>query len=374
MTKEEIMVLDTEALEERAEAIVVETADADKEALEELNAELDAIAERREVIAAEIETRKKAEAAIIKGEGEVIEERKEETPIMSNMEIRNTPEYIDAFAKYVRTGNDKECRSLLTENASGTIPVPEFVAGIVAEKLKESKLLAKVRKMYAAGNVKVGFEINAPEAAGHEEGGEAIDEEALSLGICTLVPFTLKKWVGVSDEALDTMDSTGYLQYIYEEIARGIVHREESTFFQFILSAPTTATATLAAVGELTVTTPALTDFVDARALLGAGAENLTIAISPTDYATYRGLQMSANYGVDPFDGLEVIVSEYAQVPVIGDFSGFMVNYPKGETPQIKYDDTTLMTSDIVRILGRLPVGMGIVGNKYFARLDISAS
>ena len=71
MTREEIMALDTEALEERAEAIAVETAEADKETLETLNAELDAIAERREVIAEEIETRKKAEEAVLKGEGEV---------------------------------------------------------------------------------------------------------------------------------------------------------------------------------------------------------------------------------------------------------------------------------------------------------------
>ena len=73
MTKEEIMELGFDEIEKRASEIAVETADADGEMLEALNAELDAIAERRSVLEAEIETRKKAEAEIIKGKGETIE-------------------------------------------------------------------------------------------------------------------------------------------------------------------------------------------------------------------------------------------------------------------------------------------------------------
>ena len=63
MTREEIMTLGFEELETRADAIAVETAEADKDQLEELNAELDAIEERKKALNIEIEERKKAAAA-----------------------------------------------------------------------------------------------------------------------------------------------------------------------------------------------------------------------------------------------------------------------------------------------------------------------
>ena len=48
------------------------------------------------------------------------------------MEIRNSKEYINAYAEYIKTGDDRECRALLTENVgTGTVPVPEIVYDIV---------------------------------------------------------------------------------------------------------------------------------------------------------------------------------------------------------------------------------------------------
>ena len=54
MTREEINVLGFEELDKRAAEIAEETADADKEQLEALNAELDDIAERRSALNLEI--------------------------------------------------------------------------------------------------------------------------------------------------------------------------------------------------------------------------------------------------------------------------------------------------------------------------------
>ena len=42
------------------------------------------------------------------------------------------------IVNHTKTGSDAECRALLTENVNGSVPVPEFVAGIVAERFKES--------------------------------------------------------------------------------------------------------------------------------------------------------------------------------------------------------------------------------------------
>ena len=378
MTREEIMALDMEALETRAGEIAVETAEADSEMLETLNAELDAIEERKAAINIEIEERKIAEKAVLKGEGEVIEERKDEHK-MTDKEIRNSKEYIDAFANYVKTGNAKECRTLWSDNIDqsgevGSVPVPDFVAGIVAEALKESEILSRVRRMEAAGNVKVGFEAAAPAAVGHVEGGETVAEEELVLGIVTLIPQTWKKWVSISDEALDSMSGEAYLQYIYDEVARGIIKAREDAVVAAILNAPTTATATQPAVAEGTATTPALADFVNARALLSSAARDLVIICTPSQYAAYRALQMGADYGVDPFDGLPVLFNDTVTVPIIGDLSGVMENCPKGEAVEFKYDDKTAMTDDIVRILGRLPSAIGVVGNKFLARIGEAES
>lgn len=334
--------------------------DADLDALTE---EVRALQDRKTAL---IEERKAASEAVAAGAGEDIESK--EDIKMSNKEIRNSQEYIEAYARYIRSGSDKECRSLLTENVSGTIPVPEFVYGIVAERVKASAILSRTRKMNAAGNVKVGFEISAPEAAAHTEGGTAIAEEDLTLGIVTMVPETLKKWVSFSDEVVD--NANGFLEYIYDEVARGIVKAREKAVIDAILNAPQVATATAPAVAKTGSAAGAITDIVDARALLSSAAEDIVVIVSPAQYAQYRGLQMAANYGVDPFDGREVIISDYATAPIVGDLSGVLENLPKGEDVEFKYDDHTEMTKDIVRLLGRLPVATAVVGQKFFTKVS----
>ena len=165
------------------------------------------------------------------------------------------------------------------------------------------------------------------------------------------------------------MNGQAYLQYIYEEVARGIIQAREDAVVEKILAAPAVATATEPAVPEGNAATPALADFVNARALLSSAARDLVIICTPTDYAAYRALQLGASYAADPFDGLTVLFNDKATTPIIGDLGGVMENCPKGESVQFKYDDTTLMTSDIVKILGRMPSAIEVVGNKFLAKI-----
>ena len=102
MTREEIMALDIEQIDKRNAEIVDELREADAEGIERLNDELDAIRERREVIKLEVEQRKLDMAAVIKGQGDVIEEVKDERKV-TTMEVRNTPEYINAYAEYIKS-------------------------------------------------------------------------------------------------------------------------------------------------------------------------------------------------------------------------------------------------------------------------------
>lgn len=365
----ELKEMTIEELTERRSAIANE-ADSPEADLDALEAEARAINEEIEARKATENKKKEIRATVAEGAGVVIDKPKtEERKTMTNAEIRNSAEYINAFANYVKTGDATECRQLLTENVSGSVPVPTFVAEIVAKRLEDSKILSRVRRMNAAGNVKVGFEISAPAAVAHTEGGEPISEEELELGIVTLVATTYKKYVQISDEALDSMAGEEYLRFIYEEVSRGIIKAEENAVVAAILAAPQTATTSAPAVAKTGSAAGAITDFVDARALLSSAAEDLVIICTPADYATYRGLQMAATYAVDPFDGLEVLFSDAATAPIIGDLSGVMMNLPKGEGIEFKYDDKTLMTSDLVNVLGRQPAAIEVVGNLFFAKV-----
>lgn len=367
MTTTDIEVRSAEIEKEIAEGGDVETLSAEVEALEARKAQIEKEAEERKALLDEV-AKTSHEVETIRKEKETMEE------------LRNSKEYIDAYARYIKTGDDRECRTLMTENVTGdnpgTLPVPQFVADIVAGEFRRSEIVDGFRKMRAKGNVMVPVELNAPAADIHTEGGTAVEEENLAIAPVLLQPLTYKKWVGISDEALDVelMDSRSYLEYIFEEISRGILKARENTFIQKVISAPSTSVNPAISAPVVTAATRSISDFVNARALLNADARDLVVIITPAEYAAYRALQLGAQYPIDVFDGMKVIVRDFPMGitnvrAIVGDLRGYMENLPNGEEIQFKKDDHTLMTSDIVRILGRLPASVGVVGNRYFVKV-----
>ena len=109
----------------------VKNAIEERKQLEAEKAKLLAEEEEKKNQAAEAEKRA-ANAALLSGNpalGNVIENRKGATTMKDINEYRNSKEYIDAFAEYIKTGDDKQVRALLTTNVgeAGTIAVPSFV-------------------------------------------------------------------------------------------------------------------------------------------------------------------------------------------------------------------------------------------------------
>ena len=353
-----------EQVEARAEEIR-EAQSAEDADLEALAAEAEQLAARRSAL---IEEQKAAQEAVARGAGEVI---KREDKNMTEREVRQSKAYIEAYANYVKGGcvDDTECRSILTENA-GTVegatyvPAPVFVEDIIAEKRRESKILSRVRTVEVPGTVKVGVEMDAPMAEVHTEGGQAVAEEALELAIVTLSPVTLKKWVSVTDEVMD-MTGEAFLRYLYDDIARGLIKKAEAIVISGIESRAATPVQGMPAVASVTGTL-SLTTIIEMRAHLNADAEDLVLIMNASNYAAIKALAAAAHYAFDPFDGIEAIIDNKATGIILGDLSGVMVNYPAGRDIQYKFDDKTLMTEDMVRVLGRLPIAAGIVGNRYF--------
>ncbi len=376
MTREEINELGFEDLEKRASEIAEETRDADKEKLEALNEELTNIEERKNALNKEVEETRKAAEAVAEGAGKVIESRKEEK--MADIEIRNTHEYVDAYAKYIKTGKADECRALLTENGSGTVPVPELVYDIVKTAWDKEGIMSLVRKSYLKGNLKVGFELSATDAYVHTE-GQAVTEESLVTGIVNLVPQSIKKWVSISDEALD-LSGEAFLRYIYDELAYRIAKKAADTLVAGIIACPTASTATCPSVPVVTAATAAIGTIASAMAELSDEAAAPVIMMNKATWATFKALQAANSFGYDPFEGLSVVFNNSIKAytaastgdtyAIVGDLGqGALANFPNGEEITFKFDDTTLATSDLVRVIGRQYVGLGVVAPDAFVKI-----
>ena len=379
MTIEEIREMNAEQVEARLSEIQTEI-DAEGADLEALNAEIDACKERREsLIKAEEERKALADKIATDREKVEIKEQREDEKIMSNVEMRNTPEYIDAYANYIKTGDDSECRALLTELASGTVAVPSLVEDIVRTAWQKEGIMSRVRKSYLKGILKVGFEKSADPAYIHTEGAAADTEEALVLGTVSITPASIKKWITISDEVLD-MKSEAFLRYIYDELAYQIAKKAADTLVGQIKSAGTTSSATAVGVPAVAVTTVAMDTVAKAIALLSDEATDPVIIMNKQSYPVFKAVQYGANYAADPFEGLDVLfnssLSTFAAattgVPyaIVGDLGrGALANYPAGDEITFKFDDLSLAEKDLVKIVGREYVGLGIVGPDCFDKI-----
>ena len=372
MTREEIMALSAEEVEERAASIMseMESEDADLDALQ---AEAEAIEERRAAII--IEKRKQAAEAVLKGAGEVIEERKEETK-MTLTEIRKSTEYVDAFAKYIKTGDATEVRSLLTENVSGgTIPVPEIVDNIIKTAWEKDEIMSRVRKTNLKGNVKIGVETAATAAGIHTEGVKSgtgfVSEEELTITIVEMVPQTIKKWITFSDEILD-MNGETFLDYIYDEITHRIIKKAADMVVADIIASAQSG----APVPSATIESSGPDDVVKAISKLADEASNPVVIINKAYYGEIRSqVLLQANYAFDPFDGLPVLFNDTLATPsdqtgnfmIVGDLeNGYRANFPNGFEPTFKYDDLSLAEMDLVKVVGRLPMGHAVIAPNHF--------
>lgn len=357
--------------------------------LDKPEADLDALKEEvRSLNEQDEELRNKAAAAeeirkkIAEGDGEVIEERKAE--IMENnipdiKEIRSSAEYVDAFAKYIRSGDDRECRALLkTENASGKVPVPVMVDEIIRTAWDNEEILSRVRKTNFRGNLKVAFEKAGDVAYVHTEGTTAPTEEALELGIVTMTPANIKKWIHITDEDV-TMGGEAFVRYIYEELTYQIMKKLANLVVADITALNTSNQATSVGAARITAA-PSLTVISEAYANLSDEATNPVIIMNKLTYANFMAAYAAGNFAVDPFMGLKVLFNnslpaydtatggtdDYA---IVGDLKGAQLNYPEGEGVVLKWDDLSEAEKDLVKVVGRQYVAHAVTAPFRFTRI-----
>ena len=356
------------------------------EKVEELTKEVEALNEEEAQINEAEKTKEIAEAVEEKSMP-VKEVLKEEKKMEDKKELRNSEKYINAYAEYLKSNDDKELRALITTEGystgnSATVEIPDMVYDIVKTAWEREDIMSLVRTVSVKGNLKVQFEASAGDASVHQEGNSAVSEESLVLGVVELKPESIKKWISISDEVVD-LRGEDFLRYIYDEITYRIAKKCADDLIGTIKQLPSSLspngeTGVYDKVSANKITkAPALGLIAEAIANLSDETRDITVVMNKLTYAAFKQAQYAAGYPVDPFEGARVVFNNSlpaysaananAVYCIVGDFNhGALANYPSGEGIEIKYDNTTLMTSDLVRILGRRYVGANAVADKAF--------
>ena len=299
----------------------------------------------------------------------VVEERKEETKMVDVKEYRNSKEYVNAYAEYIKTGKEEEVRALLTTNVgeAGTIAVPQIVEDEIKTAWEKSNLLSLItNKFDVAGNIAQQFEVSGSDAVIHNEGSGAVSEETLTLGIATLKPIEIIKWISFSKTVM-AMRGEAFLRYIYRELSHKIMKALAKDLVQQLIALPSSATATTPSAAKIKV--GADVDTVDqAVANLCDDAENPVIIINKLTSATLVSAAKKNNYGVDPFSGLKVVynntlpaysaATENQVWMIVGDFGfGAMAQFPMGDVADVVLDTLTKKKEGMVEACGTLIAG-----------------
>lgn len=378
-----------EALEERKAAIAVDV-EADGADLDALETEVRSINEEIERRKEEEKKRAEIRSAVAAGAGTVIKtmENKEERKTMTLAEVRAMPAYVEAYANYLKTGDDKECRSVISENApdgvtgGGPVPVPEIVDGIVRTAWENDPIMSRVRRTFVRGNLKVAFERSAGEAVAHSEGTSAPSEESLVLGIVELIPKNIKKWITITDEAM-AMGGEAFLRYIYDEITYQIVKKAAALGIADITGADTSHSSSAVGIPKINLA-PSVTAIPTAVANLSDEAEDLVVIMNRLTEVEFISAYASGNFAVDPFAGLTKLytsalpaystASTNGTYAIVGDLRGLQFNFPEGDGVVLKYDDLSLAESDLIKVVGRQYAGHGVTAPGRFARLTKPAA
>lgn len=360
----ELKNMTVEQIEARKAEIVTE--------LDKPEADLDALQEEIRSLNAELEARKAAEAkkaeirkAVANGAGRTVTKSE-----AKKVEVRNTKEYIEAYARYIKTGRADECRALLTENVSGSLPVPEIVEGFIRTAWERDGILSRIRRTYIRGNLKVPFELVASPAVEHVEGTTAVTEETLTLGIVELIPKNIKKMVKFSDEVM-AMGGEEFLRYVYDEVTYQVFKELKAKMIGDVTGSPASSDADEVGVPRVDLA-PSVTTIAKAAAYLSDEAENIVVIMNRLSEAAFLDAMAAGNFSVDPWAGLPRLytsalpayssASANAVYAIVGDLAGLQANFPEGDDIVLKFDDLTEAEGDLVKVVGRIYAGHDVTG------------
>lgn len=359
--------------------------------LDTLRDEARNLAEERNSLNAQLEELKKqaeeaeeTRKAVADGQGETKEKVMEEKKMDVN-EIRSSAEYCEAYKKYIISGDDKECRSLLSTNATaatGYVPVPTLVENVIKTAWENNELLTRVNKTAFKGNLKVPFEKSADGAYVHGEGTTGLTEEDLQIGVVELKPENIKKWIKISDEAI-ALGGEAFVEYIYKEMAYRVLLKLASELIGDVVAAGTSNSTSAIGIPKVNKA-PAIMTIADAAANLCDEATNICVVLNRLTEQQFNAAYAAGNFAIDPYAGLPRVYTsalpayssadDNATYAIIGDLRAIQVNYPEGEGIVTKWDELTYAEDDLVKVVSRQFAGHGVTAPGRLVRLTKPAS
>lgn len=347
--------------------------------LDELNAEFESLKLEESRIIAEAEEAEQRRAEVANNPANITLESETHEVGKMNIEVRNSKEYIDAYAEYIKTG-ELRANEILSENVdSGVVPVPDILVDIVKTAWESDDIARRVKRTYLKGNVRVGFELSATDAVIHTEGAAAPTAEALTFGVVTLTPSSIKKWLTISDEVYD-MRGEQFLTYLYRELTHKIAKKAVDELVSKITSCGTAAGTSSVGVPAFTAASISATTIATAIGNLTDEASKPVVMMNKASYAAFKAVQYGNGYGIDVFEGCDVCFNDSIKsfdaattgevYCVVGDLeSGAQFNFPNGSDITLKFDDLSLAEKDLIKIVGRQYVGIGLVADKRFCNI-----
>lgn len=384
--KREIRTMSAAQIETRRAEIKDAIPNADAAMLDAFEAELSELESRAKELNA-IETRRQQMQEVLHGGGTLIAKAPTVIEKRSLRDILNSESYLDAYANCVKTGDYRECRALLTDLVSGgTVPVPTYIADRVATDWEKLSILPRIRRTQIPGVAKFPFEYSATDAVTHTEGAAAPAEETLQLGSVSVTPEMVKKWISYSHEVAALTGRT-YLDYLYNELEYRILKAAEDAAIGKIKNASATLTTSACNVPALTISAIDAGTIFAAQALLSDEALNPVAIMNRQTYfnvfmaltdTTGRPIYNVVSENGKPsyyINGIPVLFSNQltsATEILVGDLDGLVCNLPEGYGVHFITDPYSLAEKDLVKVVGRMYAGFGLVRPRFFTKVTVS--
>lgn len=383
-----IATMTADQVAEQRSALTAEIDRADDARLDQITEALTALDARSNALEAELRQRRQDMSRVAGGAGTLLGAGAEHEPEARSLaSVCGSTAYEEAYVRYLQTGDAAECRSLLTDLATGgTVPIPTYVADRIEVAWEHSILASRLRRVVSDGQMEFPFEVSATGAVVHKEGAAAPTEEALVLGKVTITPEFIKKWITISDTAM-RLKGRAFLDYIYDEIENRIMLKADSEFIAAIKASPATSSSTAVAVPALT---PAALDaftIFSALALLSSDATrpvaimhkqtffNGFMALADTTKRPIYNVVVENGRPVYYLNGVEVLFcSELTPMTeiIVGDLDGGVMLVPDAGQVSFVTDPYSLAEKNLVKIVGKLLAGFGVTRPNYFVRITVT--
>lgn len=307
----------------------------------------------------------------------------------------DTPEYRKAWVDSIRSNNDAELRAMTT--SMDNVPIPTLMQGYVETAWEKfGKFSRIVNKSYNKGYMAIPLETAADPAVWHDENGNAPAEETITLGQVLLRPKMIKKWISITDE-LAAMAPEEFMRYLADELVYRVVLLLDHAIING--QADASGNGVVGIVGN--TNTVQVTSALTFNAVNTAVAEldtfdNLVVAMNQkTFFNNFMGLEdlqdrpiyqiATDNTGKPQYFINGIRVEFTTALPaydsatagqawaVVGNFRGYRLNLPEGESVKMLYDPYTLAREDKAIMVGRLYVAGNVVRLKHFAQLNKAA-